>query len=305
LVGTPMDNTSHEGNELPDFDKLWDYDDPEGTGRQFREIIGGSERPGDRAYVAELMTQIARTEGLSRRFEEAHRTLDQVETELAGLPLRVRVRYLLERGRVLRSSGHAEASRPYFLQAWQLGLSGGEELEYHTIDAAHMVAIASGSAEDKLAWELKALGLAEQASQPRARSWIVSLYNNIGWSYHDMGRHEEALDMFRRVLSLRSEQNDEVETRIERWMIGKELRFTGRVEDALEIQRGLEQEWDADGKPSGYVYEELGEDLWLLGQEEEARRYFGLAYRELSQDPWMVADEPGRLERLKQLGGVD
>jgi len=307
LTGIPANaSMSHEGDDLPDFDELWNYDDPEGTGRRFREILPVAERSGNGAgaYVAELLTQIARTEGLSRHFEEAHRTLDRVEVGLAALPLRARVRYLLERGRVFRSSGEVERSRPYFLQAWELGSPGGEDLEYHAIDAAHMMAIAS-PAEEKLGWEMKALSFAEQARQPRARSWIISLYNNMGWSYHDMGRHDEALNMFTRVYNLRKEQDDQVETRIAHWMVGKGLRYVGRVEEALEIQRGLEREWDADGKPSGYVYEELGEDLFVLGHSAEARRYFALAYKHLSRDPWVAADEPDRLERLKQLGGVE
>src|SRR6476620_3888880 len=114
LTGIPANaSMSRERDDLPDFDALWNYDDPEGTGRRFREILPVAERSANEAYVAELLTQIARTEGLSRRFEEAHRTLDRVEVGLAALPLRARVKYLLERGRVFRSSGDVERSRPY------------------------------------------------------------------------------------------------------------------------------------------------------------------------------------------------
>ena len=40
-------------------------------------------------------------------------------------PARVRLRYLLERGRVLNSSGKPDEARPLFLQAWELGTQPG------------------------------------------------------------------------------------------------------------------------------------------------------------------------------------
>ena len=59
-----------------------------------------------------MLTQIARTEGLQREFEEAHAILDTVEamlTDEMGVP---RIRYLLERGRVYNSSNQREKSKP-------------------------------------------------------------------------------------------------------------------------------------------------------------------------------------------------
>ena len=45
--------------------------------------------------------------------------------------------------------------------------------------------------------------------------------------------------------------------RIAHWMIAMTLRHMGRLYAALEIQRRLEREWDADGEPDPYVFEEL------------------------------------------------
>jgi electron transport complex protein RnfB len=53
----------------------------------------------------EIDTQIARALGLQRRFDAAHATLDAVSPGLAAVDPRVRVRYLLERGRAYNSSG--------------------------------------------------------------------------------------------------------------------------------------------------------------------------------------------------------
>ena len=67
---------------LPTFDELWNYGDPAGTEQLFREILPVAHASGNVSYLAELLTQIARTRALQRRFEEAHGTLDEVEAHL-------------------------------------------------------------------------------------------------------------------------------------------------------------------------------------------------------------------------------
>lgn len=98
------DGTSDASSDLPDFDKLWDYNDPAGTAEKFREILPAARESGNRPYLAELLTQIARTQGLQREFDAAHATLDEVETLLADDAPIPRIRVLLERGRVFNSS---------------------------------------------------------------------------------------------------------------------------------------------------------------------------------------------------------
>src|SRR5574341_847248 len=93
-----------------DFDSLWDYSDPHQTEIRFREIL--LQVPEQNHAYLELLTQIARAQGLQRKFDRAHQTLDQVERRLGKYASRARVRYLLERGRTLNSSGNPDAARP-------------------------------------------------------------------------------------------------------------------------------------------------------------------------------------------------
>src|SRR3954471_16354497 len=149
---------------LPDFDALWDYDHPQASEQAFLGIlpgVAGATEP----YRLELLTQIARAQGLQRRFADAHRTLDEVEEHLADAPARVRLRFLLERGRVLNSSGKPDEARPLFRQAWEFSRSQGEDAL--AIDAAHMLGIVE-LPEAQLAWNLCALALAERSPDPRA-----------------------------------------------------------------------------------------------------------------------------------------
>lgn len=297
---TPQ-KTEKKATELADFDALWDYNDAAKTEATFRTLIPEAEASGNTSYHVQLLTQIARAEGLQRKFDEAHRTLDAAEGMLTDDLVVARIRYLLERGRVTNSSGQREESKPYFLDAWNLAVKSGED--FYAVDAAHMMGIVEPP-DEQLEWNEKAIDLAEKSADEKARGWLGSLYNNTGWSYHDSGEYEKALDMFEKTLAWYEEKGDQDYVRISRWMIGRTYRSLGRIDDAIEVQKALEEEYEREGfSPDGYVFEELGECLLLKGQEAEASHYFALAYELLSQDEWMVANESDRLERLKELGG--
>ena len=49
---------------LPDFDSLWNFDAPETSEAAFRAVLPVAKSSGDRDYLAQLLTQIARSEGL-------------------------------------------------------------------------------------------------------------------------------------------------------------------------------------------------------------------------------------------------
>jgi tetratricopeptide (TPR) repeat protein len=283
-----------------DFDSLWDYDKPAATEMKFRELLPATR--GDSSHYVQLLTQIARAEGLQRKFDEAHRTLDEAEKLLTPDLKRARIRYLLERGRVLNSSGQPDKAQPFFQQAYELAQA--EHEDFYAVDAAHMLAIVEPP-EQQLAWNLRAIEMAEKSEDPRARKWLGSLLNNLGWTYHDSGQYETALDTFQKALKWREAQDDDGTTRIARWCVARALRSLKRIDEAHAIQAALLGEYDDTGEKSGYVYEELAECLQSLGRDSEAQPYFALAYEELAKDAWLVNNEPQRLERLKELGKVE
>ncbi len=293
------------GTSIQDLiDREWEFDDPSKTEKRFQRAVDLPSSPEDEAAVLEVTTQLARAQGLQRRFEQAHATLDRVEHALAAHHgdeslVAARVRCLLERGRIFNSSWDKGNALPLFEKAWQASLAAS--LDTLAVDAAHMIAIVSPP-DQAMSWNLKAVGLAEQSSDPRARQWLASLHNNIGWTFHDQGDFSAALAHFQKALDLRAQQNKPRENRIAHWCVARALRSLGRVAEAIAIQQSLAADAQRSSNSDGYIAEELGECLLALDRPAEAAHHFAAAHHLLSQDPNLSANEPGRLQRLARLG---
>jgi tetratricopeptide (TPR) repeat protein len=210
------------------------------------------------------------------------------------------IRYLLERGRTYNSAGAKEQSIPLFKEAYTKAIEHNED--FYAIDAAHMLGIAA-KPQDRLYWNLKAVNLAGKTADTRAGKWLGSLYNNIGWTYHDLKDYAGALTFFEKLLAWRMDQKDERGTFIAKWTVARTYRSLDRIDEALGLQRELLDEIERkELDPSGYVFEELAECLLLQDRGIEAKAYFRNAYEILSNDIWLKANEGDRLERLKDLG---
>lgn len=175
---------------------LWDFDDLDGTEQRLRAQL---EEESDDAGRAEVLTQLARAEGLRGDFDACERLLQEAE-RLAGSSAPARIRIDLERGRKLRSSGDPAAALPLFEAAFGRASESGEH--YLAGDAVHMCALAVS--EDRAAmeqWTQRGLELGER--KPAAAYWAGPLLNNLGWAYFDAGEHEHALGLFERALEVR------------------------------------------------------------------------------------------------------
>ena len=285
------------------FDELWDFEDAAGTEARFRGILPVLEERGDASRALQLRTQIARTLGLQRRFEDAHALLDSVATQLDGAEPVVRVRYLVERGRVLNSSGRPEEAKAPFVEAWEAARACGED--GLAVDAAHMVAIVE-TPDEAVRWNGVALDLARTSPDPRAQRWKGSLLNNLAWTFFDQGDREQAHSLFQEALAFREQEGKQPELDVARWCVARSLRALGRVDEALAAQRALQADKEARGQPEdGFIPEEIGECLLALGRPDEARPYFARASALLSQDPWLVEKDAERLARLARMAAPD
>jgi tetratricopeptide (TPR) repeat protein len=298
---TAQAEDSYQDLTLPDFIQLWDFDHPDSTEGRFRAILPRARASGDVDYTAQLLTQIARTEGLQRKFDAADATLDEVERTLRPEMSKARVRYLLERGRVHNSSGKTDQAKPLFVAAWDLARETKQDAL--AVDAAHMIAIVEPP-DSAIAWNEKAIAYAEVSEDPRAQSWLGSLYNNIGWSYHELGDYPKALGIFKKGWDWRAARGQTKETLIAKWCVARTLRSLGQFDEALAMQRELLAAHEEAGGEDGFVYEEMGECLLAQGLRAEARPWFAKAFASLSKEPWLETGEKARLTRLADLGGA-
>ncbi|MEM7335867.1 MAG: tetratricopeptide repeat protein [Chloroflexota bacterium] len=289
---------------IPLFDEIWNYSQPKETAVEFRKLLQEPHIQNDLNAKLQLLTQLARTQGLQRKFDEAHAILNEVEPRLNDALTVAKIRYALERGRTFNSNKQTELARPLFLQAYELSQANGED--FYTIDAAHMMGVLDGDLEAQMAWNLIAMEAAKKTTSARARRWIGSLSNNIGWTYHDQGKYEEALAMFEQTQAFFIDEIPNAgRERIARWCIGKMYRLLNRLDESLDVQKQLERAYAELEDDDGYVQEELGETLFAMGQKYKAIPHFAKAYYILSQDDWLIANESERLERLKKSGNIE
>lgn len=287
--------------DLPDFDKLWDYGNPAETEKKFREIrrqMAEGKWQKENSYLLELETQIARTLGLQMKFEEAHKVLDEVMKKIEPTQYTVRVRYMLERGRAYNSSGEKEKAKEIFESCYHQAKK--YKLDEYAVDAAHMMGIVE-KGNESLKWNEIAIKDAEESKDEKAKRWLGSLLNNTGWTYHDMKEYERALTLFEKALEFRKEQKKDSEIRIMKWCVARCLRSMNKIDESLKMQRELLKEFEEVKKEDGFVYEEIGECLLMLGKENESKTYFKKAYEHLSKDIWLQKNEMERLARLERL----
>lgn len=289
---------------LPELPKLWNWSDPAASERAFRDAVAQARAQGARGYEAEAWTQVARAQALQRRYDDAHATLAAVQPLLRADELVPNVRWNLEKGRTLRSSGKPKESEPYFLAAWELANRAGHV--GLALDAAHMVALAveADRPDEALAWAHRAIEFAEASADPRAKGWLGPLYNNTGWTHFNRGDHAKALDLWEKGVAVRLAAGEKGETiLIGRWTVARGLRALARHGEAVAILESLRAECDAAGSPDGYVFEELAENAMATGRADDARPHFLRAY-ELLKDADDVKSDAARLERLRTAAGL-
>lgn len=276
----------------------WDFSDLETSELRFRAAL--AEEASDEGR-AEVLTQLARVEGLRGGFEAGERLLEEAE-ERAGSSDVAAARIDLERGRLRRSSGDREAALPLFESAF--ATATGASQWFIAGDAAHMAALAAPGREGFLAWTERGLVLAEEHHE--AGHWAGPLLNNLGWEHYEAGDLEQALDAFERALEARErEPGNEEPIALARYAVGRALRGLGRPEEAVPL---VEQAvaWAADnGLPDGWYHEELALEYDAVGRADDARDQARLAVPLLEEADRSFTDGSERKARLSALAAPD
>jgi len=275
---------------MRDFDAFWNYADPASTEEKFRSVLANSPDE-DEFYTAELKTQIARTLGLQRKFEEGHALLAQIDEDLISQNAIISTRYYLEKGRLYNSNKQLVEAIQSFKRASEI--ASINKLDNYYVDALHMLGIAFKGSES-IHWNEKAIEAAEYADDIRAKNWLGSLYNNTAWTYFDMNEYNKAVSLFEKCLAWNTQKERTVAIRIAKYSIAKCYRMLNRIEEALFVLDEI-----IDGDEDGYIYEEFAENYLLQQENKLAKKYFQKTFDLLANDIWIQANEPERIARWK------
>jgi tetratricopeptide (TPR) repeat protein len=272
---------------------LWDFDDLDETERRLRAQLEAEESEDGRA---EVVTQLARVEGLGGDFERADALVDDAAAHAESDVARARVD--LERGRIRRSSGDRDAARPLFESAYTGALAAGQF--FMAADAAHMVALVAPDHDGFVDWTTRGIALAD--TQEDASYWLGPLLNNLGWEHYEAGEYALALDAFERALAARErEPEKEAAIEIARYAVGKTLRALERADEAIPLLETAVA-WAARvDRPDGWFHEELAEEYAAVGRSDDAREQARLAIPLLEADDPSLADDEERRTRLAAL----
>jgi len=276
---------------------LWDFADLDGSERRFRQAL---EDEPSLAGRAEILTQLARVEGLRGDFEAGERLVQEAEAQAAG-ELLPRVRVDLERGRLYRSSGDRERALPLFESAYALALEADDG--FLAGDAAHMAALAAPDRDGYVKWTERGIALSESSED--ARYWLGPLLNNLGWEHYEAGEYTEALAAFERALAAREEDPGSPEPiALARYAVGKALRALDRSDEAVPLVEQAVAWAESEGAPDGWYHEELALEYAELGHASEAAEQARLALPLLAEADPSFADDAERSSRLRALAGV-
>lgn len=243
------------------------------------------------------LAQRARFAGLSGSFSLGHEILDTAAKQ-AGEDAWARARVAIERGRLFNSAGLPGEAAPFFAEAFELAQRVGDH--NLAVDAVHMLAIAS-DVEAAEQWVKVALDYID--AHGASPQWRGMLHHNLGWTYFEAGRFEDALDAFRQDEALREASGNAQTLKVARYAIVRTLRALSRVDEAIALGETVVALADAANDAAPYVYEELAECYAVKGEMDDAKRFAARAHAILSENASFVRDEPVRLARLATLAG--
>ncbi|MCG2623338.1 hypothetical protein LVY72_15680 [Arthrobacter sp. I2-34] len=211
------------------LNELWDSSDPHGTEQRLRDA--DTNQFALRSDRNELATQIARALGLQGRHDEALDMLARIDDDA---PV-VRLRVLLERGRILHALGRHSQALPLFEEAARRAGDFGHD--FLAVDALSMAALADPHRAGE--HTAAALAVLYRSDDERVRRLAIGLYANLGQVLLDKHDYVGAHEQFQLAEDAARAHGGEDELHRARWAVARSLRALGRHDEALAILHHL------------------------------------------------------------------
>lgn len=195
----------------------------------YETLAKDAEAVGQRGIAMEAYAQHARAISLTSKDLPAGEPILAKAFEVGDdtLPLGWS-RALGVRGIYQRERGKPAEAKKTFEIMYEYCVAKG--LHSRAIDATHHLAILVPPAE-QIPYALKGIKAAEDGGEATA-GWLGPLWNNLGNSYHDLERWDEALEAFEKAEHYHDKSGRPMAMMIADWAVGRALRMVGRLDEA-------------------------------------------------------------------------
>lgn len=274
-----------------EVEQMWDVNSPAEGEQVLRAALLLTP-----SKALELHTQIVRSLGLQGRFIEAYALLDRLDQTPSVPTSTVKVRLLLERGRLSYATGDYASARRFFELAYARAAVLSED--GLVVDGANMVAITqAGTPEGKL-WSQAAVTIARRSSAPLAAHLLPAVVNNLARESLESGDATAAAPLFQESAALWGARGNSDNSALAKAGLAQSLRRAGRPEEALAVLASVETT-KLSKEAQANVHEEQGEALVAVGRRDDARRAFEKAVVHLSADEWSTKNNGAQIQSLR------
>ncbi len=279
----------------------------------YKEAAELATKEENNSSLTEAYSQIARCYLSINEKEEGRQWLARAgevasENELEGWS-----RYLGVRGRYEWQDAAAEAkavspeapvAAGTFKEMYEFCMTN--DLFNRAVDAANMITI-TGGMEERVEWGIRGIEAAEKGN---LESWLAPLWNNLGWTYNDLGRYEESLEALKKAREYHYRKENEKAMLIADWSVGHAYRMVGKSDSAStwmnKVYDWAVKRYDQDSSPGnaewvGFSNRELGELALVRGDRKTALENFTNAKKYLAEAGMAEWDAKGFEELINRI----
>jgi tetratricopeptide (TPR) repeat protein len=268
----------------------------------FEKAVKAAESEGDKSALVEALAMTARGHLIRDLKDEGRPWIDRATAVAKPDDPAGWSRYLGVRGRFEWQDDDKAKATKTFEEMYAYCLK--HELHSRAVDAAHMVAI-TGSVEQQIEWGTKGIEAAEKGGMD---GWLGPLWNNLGNTYQDAGRFEDAVEAFLKAREYHWKVGAEINKLIADWAVGMAYRRAGDAKKAIvwirpvlawSERRYAEEQTPDTAEWVGFSHREMGEIAAMNGKTAEALDHLKKAKKHLTEAKMQEWDEKG----FKELDG--
>jgi tetratricopeptide (TPR) repeat protein len=291
--------------QLENADRVFksrDYDKSRG---EYLKVVEMARESGDNSLLTEACSQIARTYLITDKKEEGRDWIKKAEVIASQKEPPGWSRYLSVKGRFEWQDKDNSKAAATFKEMYDY--CSDNKLHERAIDAAHMVAIVGGP-DEQIEWGKKGI---KEAEAGNINGWLGPLWNNLGATYEELKRYNEALEAYLKAREYHWKYGDEKNRMVADWAVGHTYQLSGEYDKAAEylLPTLAWAEKMQDIEFIGWCHKDLGEVEIGNGNYSQGLEHLVIAEKKLKEvgmpDWWKEAYDEllTRIEEIKAKAG--